>query len=532
MIRRTIREHLDKELRLRPRGIKVLSLFFIDAVERYRRYDADGGPVKGPYAEIFEEEFRRASARVEYASLFAGTVPSAAAMHNGYFSIDKKGGWTDTDEANQADRDSAERAYNLIMKEKEKLLSLDTPLAFIFSHSALREGWDNPNVFQICTLRDIQSERERRQTIGRGLRLCVDQTGARIRGFDTNTLTVIATEKYEQFASGLQKEIESANGLRRDGKQITIRNADERRTAKPRRAVLLSAEFKAMWDRVKYKSTYRVQFDNAQLIADCIRAVGDAPPISRSRLQWRKARLTIGRQGINPEELPSAGSVALSEGDIELPDILSELQNRTQLTRKTIQRVLAASGRLDDFRVNPTEFIDRVAAAMNECKRALIVDGIKYQRLGDDHFYAQSLLDKETVGYVRQMMEDSQEKCVYDFVLHDSDVEAEFAKRMELNSDVKLFTKLPGWFEIPTPLGPYNPDWAVLIENDEGERLYFVVETKGSVSVEDLRESESAKIACGRKHFEAMRVMEPPAEYIVATTFGEVLARRASNPQR
>lgn len=527
LIRRTIREHLDKDVRLRPLGIKVLSLFFIDAVSQYRRYDEDGNAVKGPYALIFEEEYRRASSRPEYYALFDGPARTADELHNGYFSIDKNNNWTDTDEANQADRDSAERAYNLIMKEKEKLLSFDTPLAFIFSHSALKEGWDNPNVFQICTLRDIQSERERRQTIGRGLRLCVDQSGTRIRGFDANTLTVIATEKYEQFAAGLQKEIEQATGVRMDGARVEIRNADERRTVKPRRAVLLGADFRALWDRIKYKSTYRVDFDNGQLIADCVRALRDAPPIPRAMLQWRKANIAIGRAGVEAIERPSPGPAILHESDVELPDILTELQDRTQLTRKTIQRVLSESGRLDDFRLNPQQFIDRAAEAMNQCKRMAIVGGIQYQRLGDDHYYGQELLDKEIIGYVRNMIEDAQEKSAYEYVLYDSDIEKEFAKRMEMNADVKVFAKLPASFEIPTPLGPYHPDWAVLMEIDGRERLYFVVETKGSLAAEDQRGVERAKIECGRAHFGAMRVKEPAAEYMVAKTFDDVLTQAA-----
>ena len=216
MIRRTIKEHLDKEKRLRPQGIKVLSLFFIDTVEKYRKYDADGNPVKGDYARIFEEEYQRWAKHPDYQTLFQEVDLSATVeqVHNGYFSIDKKGGWTDTAENNQANRDNAERAYNLIMREKEKLLGFETPLKFIFSHSALKEGWDNPNVFQICALREMGSERERRQTIGRGLRLCVNQKGERLRGFETNTLTVIATEGYEQFAENLQKEIEADTGIR------------------------------------------------------------------------------------------------------------------------------------------------------------------------------------------------------------------------------------------------------------------------------------------------------------------------------
>ena len=216
MIRRTIREHLDKEKRFRPQGIKVLSLFFIDAVERYRRYDQAGNAVKGLYARIFEEEYRRLANHPDYVSLFQEVDLTAAAkeVHDGYFSIDGKGGWTDTSENNQVNRDNAERAYNLIMKEKEKLLSLSEPRKFIFSHSALREGWDNPNVFQICALREIQTEHERRQTIGRGLRLCVNQDGERLRGFDVNTLTVVARESYEEFAENLQREIEKDTGIR------------------------------------------------------------------------------------------------------------------------------------------------------------------------------------------------------------------------------------------------------------------------------------------------------------------------------
>ena len=216
MIRRTIREHLEKEKVLRPKRIKVLSLFFTDAVERYRQYDADGNPVKGDYARIFEEEYKRAAKLPAFQSLFTEVDLAHAAedVHNGYFSIDKKGGWSDTAENNAGNRDNAERAYSLIMKDKEKLLAFDTPLKFIFSHSALKEGWDNPNVFQICTLREMGTERERRQTIGRGLRLCVDQDGQRVRGFEVNRLTVIATESYEQFAENLQKEIEADTGIR------------------------------------------------------------------------------------------------------------------------------------------------------------------------------------------------------------------------------------------------------------------------------------------------------------------------------
>ena len=270
MIRRTIREHLDKEKRLRPQKIKVLSLFFIDAVDRYRQYDGEGNPVKGVYAQMFEEEYQRFAKHPDYRAHFDAVDLNAGVedVHNGYFSIDKKGGWTNTSENNQANRDNAERAYNLIMKEKEKLLGLETPLKFIFSHSALREGWDNPNVFQICTLRDIRGERERRQTIGRGLRLCVNQEGKRLHGFDVNTLTVIATESYEEFAENLQQEIETETRIRfgvveaHQFAAIPVAGADGQTTA------LGGDASKIIWEHLKSGRLYRCDRADTKLTPD------------------------------------------------------------------------------------------------------------------------------------------------------------------------------------------------------------------------------------------------------------------------
>jgi len=610
MIRRTIREHLDKEKRLRPMGIKVLSLFFIDSVDRYRQHDVNGQPVKGVYAQIFEEEYRRAAKLPAYQSLFSEIDLDSAVeeVHNGYFSIDKKGGWTDTAENNARNRENAERAYNLIMKEKEKLLSLATPLKFIFSHSALKEGWDNPNVFQICTLRDIQTERERRQTIGRGLRLCVNQSGERVRGFDVNTLTVIATENYEQFAENLQKEIEADTGIRfgiveqhqfaiiavpggdgeavalgvekskalwehlkaaghidakgkvqdslktalKDGTlalpaefeaqkaqivevlrkvsgRLEIKNADERKQVPLRKgqdgkAIYLSDEFKALWDRIKHKTTYRVQFDNAKLITDCISTLQKAPAIAKARLQWRKADIAIGKSGVEVKEKTGAYTVTLDESDIELPDLLTDLQDRTQLTRRTITSILTGSGRLDDFKRNPQQFIELAAETINRCKRLALVDGIKYQKLGDQHVYAQKLFGQEELtGYLKDMLLDTQ-KSIYEHVVYDSTTERDFADGLEKNDAIKLYAKLPGWFKVPTPLGTYNPDWAVLVEEDDTQHLYFVVETKSSLFTDDLRDKESAKIECGKAHFNALAVGENPARYVVACSVDDLLA--------
>lgn len=616
MIRRTIREHLDKERRLRPQGIKVLSLFFIDEVSKYRQYDFDGRSVKGEYARIFEEEYRRAAKLPAYNTLFAEVDLNRAAedVHDGYFSIDKKGErWSDTSEGNQTGRDSAERAYNLIMKHKERLLSFETPLKFIFSHSALKEGWDNPNVFQICSLRDIQSERERRQTIGRGLRLCVNQAGERVRGFEVNTLTVIAMESYESFAENLQKEIEQETGirfgivephqfaavsvlgpdgastplgfeqskvlweylkdaghldhkgkvqdslkvalvdgtlalpaefdaqrgqiaevLRRVSGRLEIKNADDRRQIPLRKdsggkAIYLSDEFKALWDRIKHQTTYRVQFDNAKLVTDCIEALQRAEPIKKARLQWRKANVSIGKAGVEATEKAGASTVVLvlDESDVELPDILTDMQDRTQLTRRSITAILIGSGRLDDFKRNPQQFIEIASETINRCKRMALVDGIKYQRLGDTQFYAQELFQQdELTGYLKNMLSGAT-KSIYESVVCDSETERSFADQLEKNDAIKLYAKLPGWFKVPTPLGSYNPDWAILVELDGEQRLYFAVETKSSLFTDDLRDKESAKIACGREHFRALAVGESPARYIVARNVDDVLAEAA-----
>lgn len=605
MIRRTITEHLEKERRLAPLGIKVLSLFFIDAVEHYRSYDEDGNEVKGKYATIFEEEYRRAAKLPEYASLFkeVDLETDAAEVHNGYFSIDKNKRWTDTAENNQANRDNAERAYALIMQEKEKLLSFDTKLKFIFSHSALKEGWDNPNVFQICALREIGTERERRQTIGRGLRLCVNQKGERLRGFEINTLTVIATESYETFAENLQKEIEADTGIRfgivekhqfaaiavpqEDGTlamlgfdesaaiheylknadfidakgkvqdklrkalkegtltvpeqhaahlaqikevlrkiagKLDVKNADDRKAVRVRKAVLHSAEFQALWDRIKHRTTYRVHFDNAKLIEDCTKAIANAPPITKAKAVIRKADLAIGQGGVIAKETSTSGPVMIEEGDIALPDVLTDLQDRTQLTRRSLVTILTESGRLGDFKRNPQAFIELAAETINRTKRLALVDGIKYQRVGDDHFYAQELFEQEELtGYLKNMLQDTQ-KSVFEHVIYDSGgVERTFAEQLEKNEAVKVYAKLPGWFKVPTPLGTYNPDWAVLVQVEGGERLYFVIETKGSLFTDDLRDNEAAKIACGEAHFKALAVDKNPASYIKATKIDNLM---------
>ena len=293
-----------------------------------------------------------------------------------------------------------------------------------------------------------------------------------------------------------------------------------------RRAVLDSPEFKALWDRIKHRTTYRVQFDNEKLIEDCIEAVRESPRIAKARLQWRKAGLAIGQAGVEATLQATSAPVSLDETDIELPDILTDLQDRTQLTRRSIQRILVESRRLDDFKRNPQQFIEQTAEAINRCKRLALVDGIKYRRIGDGQYYAQELFqENELRGYIGNMLMNT-EKAVYEHVVYDSDVERSFASELERNEAIKVYAKLPGWFKVPTPLGSYNPDWAVLVAGEDGqERLYFVVETKGGLFTDALRPLEEGKINCGKAHFKALAVGESPAEYVVERTVEGLLSR-------
>lgn len=585
-IRKTIEEHLDKEMRLRPQGIKVLSLFFIDKVANYRWYDEDGNPQKGKFALMFEEEYDRAIRKPKYSQLFEGADLDTAAqgVHNGYFSVDKK----KDSSGNEMVKDSSgktaadESAYNLIMKDKEKLLSFDSKLKFIFSHSALKEGWDNPNVFQICTLNETTSVIKKRQEIGRGLRICVNQDGERVHGFAVNTLTVMANESYEQFAEQLQKEIENEEGikfgvvekhlfanivvpvddhnheylgteaskqlwehlqseghidskgkvqdslkvslkngtltlpeafkphaaqivsvLKKVSGNLNIKNRDDKAKVSLNKAVYLSPEFQTLWDRIKYKTTFRVDFDTNALIEKCAEEVKINLQVGKARFTYRKAKTEIDRGGVHTQQVQETTSVYESRA-FDLPDLITYLQNETNLTRRTIVAIINKSGRLESFKNNPQKFIEQAANIIKSQMRLFIVDGIKYHKIGDDQFYAQELFQQnELFGYLKDNMVKA-EKSVFDHVVYDSDIELEFASAFERNEDIKLYAKLPGWFKIDTPLGGYNPDWAVLIEQGGKEKLYFVVETKSTLFSVERRPEENAKIKCGYAHFEAL----------------------------
>ncbi|MEZ9820318.1 type III restriction-modification system endonuclease [Shewanella sp. 10N.286.45.A1] len=651
-VSKTVEEHLEKELKfyrkittgvdvmdhskvLSQKGIKVLSLFFIDKVANYRGYSSDGVPVQGKFAKWFEEEFtqqlRKPKYRVLYPSIWdkndAGKYTLnehalkelASSVHNGYFAQDKKkdasgnplfaesklsakgeGGKTAADES----------AYNLIMKDKEKLLSMDEKLRFIFSHSALKEGWDNPNVFQICTLNETNSVMKKRQEIGRGLRLAVDQSGERVPyGFEVNTLTVMANESYDQFVAALQKEIEEEEGIKfgavekhqfanivisdehdtkeflgakkseeiyqhladkgyidkkgkildslktdlvdntvslpesvqahsdailatltKVAKGLSIKKHEEKKTATLRedngKQIVLGDDFKALWDRIKYKTTYRVNFSVGELVQKCIKEIRASVAVASAKFEYKKVKVAVTEAELETFDEESKIQYYRNR-NFQLPDVVTYLESNTNLTRKTVVDILLGLGdKLEAFKNNPQRFIELASEVIRKQMRLAIVDGISYHRVGDEDYYAQELFqEEELTGYLKNMVEAN--KSVYDYIICDSDTEFEFAEKLEESTDVKLYAKLPAWFKIDTPLGSYNPDWTVLIDKEDGmgDQLYFVVETKSSIFSDDLRASEQAKIDCGIEHFKALsqdkdgKAIDNPAKFVKADSY-------------
>lgn len=603
-IRMTIEAHLDKEVLLNPQGIKVLSLFFIDKVANYREYDAEGNRQNGKYARIFEEEYNNLIQKPKYRSLFNEMKDKdvdVSQIHDGYFSVDKQSKasnkkdkferFVDTSGKTAKDDD----AFNLIMRDKERLLSFDTPLRFIFSHSALREGWDNPNVFQICTLNDTTKEIKKRQEIGRGLRLCVNQDGERVKGFDVNTLTVMANESYEEFAKALQNEIEEDTGIKfgylhkhsfarievgadqdkamylneeksvrlydyfvekgyvreevvnkktkeiaakvqeklkidlRDnrvaipeefdyiktpilkvlkrisGNFMNIKNRDDvRRVTFKKEFFINNEDFKNLWDRIKYKTTYSVKIDSDKLIDQCAQRIYEEVVVGKGRFVTRKIKLAITEGGVlEGEDSPRESTRIMDDTVSILPDIVTYLQNETGLTRQSIVSILIGSKRLEAFKKNPQAFIESVIDIIRNEMRLLLVDGIKYKRIDKDMWCQELFENKELQGYLSSNLLESN-KSPYDYVIYDSETERSMAQRFESSDNVKVFTKLPSWFKIDTPLGAYNPDWALVWDDGNEQKLYFVVETKGGLFEDAIKPTERAKITCGKKHFAAL----------------------------
>jgi type III restriction enzyme len=487
-IRETVREHFEKELRIQrtlPEGqrLKVLSLFFIDRVANY-------WPQDGKIRYWFVEAYKEFSNHTKYAELASLPVDK---VHNGYFAKYK-----DIPKDTRGDSAADDEAYELIMRDKERLLSLDEPLRFIFSHSALREGWDNPNVFQICTLNETKSEIKKRQEIGRGMRLPVLETGERCFDSNINRLTVIANESYDDFARQLQTEIEEECGVRFEGR---ITNKKQRRTAKLKVGWKLNEDFKELWSRIKHKTRYAVDYETSLLIEKASERLHGMEQIIPARIVVRKAGVGMGGNGI------STTLLAVREGETsysapKIPDLIGYLQGKTELTRTTLAEILIRSGRLGEVPINPQQFLDQALSAIQDEMHTLMVNGIKYERINGQEYEMLLFEEKEIIGYLTNMIE--VDNSIYDSVLWDSEVERQFAKVMSRREDIRLFIKLPSWFKVETPIGAYNPDWAIVKENDE--KVYLVRETKGTKDELKMRGSEWAKIQCGKAHFTELGV--------------------------
>lgn len=659
-IRRTIETHLTKEVMYHDKGIKVLSLFFIDEVARYRgEIGSDEGTLgvrgqgagnrNGIYAQMFEECYLELINKPKYEKLrklFHNTenqltpdLYTLTPIHDGYFSQDKKGNYKNTKGDTQADDDT----YNTIMRDKERLLSFECPLRFIFSHSALKEGWDNPNVFQVCTLIEQKSTFTARQKVGRGLRLCVNQDGERIEDKDINTLHVMANESFAEFAETLQREIEQETGVkfgymdislfsgvvyyetRSVDKEITPEQAEmimeavksntiesaplpkelkeevakiveqeksvdlqslSNRTYKEQiteektvsyddakelithfekkgyvskvgkikdtmkeallagnldlpqkfeaartkfealidkadrkppirdasrdvkvcinKQVMLSPEFMELWNKIKQKTSYRVQVDTAELIRGSIKEIAEMEPILKARIVSQTADIHVNRSGVSHTERDYR-TTDLDHAYSTLPNLVGILSEQCLITRRTVGAILNGSGRTNDFINNPQLFLERVTEIINHRRHQLAIDGIRYIKLDDEEYSVMEIFDQEELLANLDRNAVVVQNSVYDHVIYDSQtIEKPFAVALDNDPHVKMFFKIPSRFKIETPIGTYNPDWAVYFEKDGVQKLYFVLETKGRESLFDLRTPESLKIHCGQQHFKAL----------------------------
>ena len=572
-IKETIKAHFEKELQLRGQGIKVLSLLFLDRVENYRKYK-NGTACLGPYGKWFEEIYKEISK--EYEKIL--DIVRAEDIHNGYFSKDKKGIYKDTKGSTKEDEDT----YSLIMKDKEKLLDINNPLKFIFSHSALREGWDNPNIFQICTLNQTGSSIKKRQEIGRGLRLPVNQKGERIKDYLINNLTVVANESYSTWTESLQKEfkedckvvfgnlpMEVFRGMtfERQGKEQSITAEDSKeiwnhlkktnclsengfitkqfnqmvlddsfsvpnkfktitndiiqtieqyqleshiKKSGPKKRVnlnkktLLDPEFKKFWEAISQKTIYSVNYDSKDLIKKAGHAIKESPPIKPLQVVTQEVDIKIQSKGISAHVTKTADYSPLPKRT-KVPDILSYIEEKIPITKRTIFNILKQSERLEDFVINPQQFMDLAVQKIEEVLNALIIEGIQYEKRLDKISYEMSQFEAE--AHKMEFAEDKiipTTKSVYDYIYYESGVEKRFAEALDNMKNIKYFIKLPNWFKVPTPVGTYNPDWAILKQN--GKIVYMIRETKFTLKELGLRGLEKAKIKCGERHFASIGI--------------------------
>ena len=589
MIRETIKEHFRNQAKLQSRDIKVLSLFFIDKVEHFLGEGLNNSDASGEFVKWFDELFLEERAKSpQWLDLFP---QDPAELRRGYFSVLKgKKGTADTFQDTSGSVKADDDTYDLIMRDKARLLDQAEPVRFIFSHSALREGWDNPNVFQICTLREMGAEVERRQTIGRGLRLPVDQSGERVGDKGVAQLTVVANESYQAFARSLQNEyqksgveigrirpqefskipriedhievdgpeylgyassselydaLESAR-LIKDGKvtaayqpnqlgfdlkdhiphffwpyedQIIeyigrasierfVKPMSKRKPRKLNKELLATPEFEEFWRTISRRTTYRVSVDRDSLVEKSVKAIQDAPPIPPLEILVTKADVKILRGGTAPSQ-KSQRSASL-QGSYPLPDIITELQEATSLTRRTIVDVLLASKRLPEFIANPNDFIKMVRARLQSVLAEIVTEGIQYEKIGG-YVYELRELQKDGLEekdrFLDQMYKlQNPEKSDFDYVVFDSEPERQFAELLDGREDIKLFVKLPSKFKIDTPVGPYNPDWAIIKQMEGQDRIYMIRETKSSDEEIKRRPTENAKIKAAAKHFDAIGI--------------------------
>jgi type III restriction enzyme len=490
MVKETIESHLEKKSELNPIGIKVLSLFFINRVDDYLPQDSVLRRVfEETYIELVTNEFP------EFSSIDPKTI------HSGYFSRMRQ--------VSSIERD--EEAFNLIMRDKERLLSLDEPVEFIFSHSALREGWDNPNVFNICTLSYSQSEIKKRQEIGRGLRLPVNVQGERIQDREINKLTVVTNESYHEYVSKLQTEFREDAGV----ESPPIENKRERTTLRLKEPMLQTSDFIDLWRRLSPKVNYDVNIDSNELVNKCVKEINelDVKPLKLDVIKYLIDEIT-------PEE--TFGEVS-SEGYEEIKldktfNIVHYVEQETKLTRKTVYEIIKGVNNFDQFFKNPQSYADNVVTVIKNNLTNLILDNIQYQEISEEYQIEEFKKKIETYDkYIVELHNDKTpytlEKKPIDAVNIDpgpgetgiSTPELEFAKALDRDSRVKLFIKLPDWYKIPTPIGNYNPDWAIIIEkqNKEGEKekLYYIIETKSTNIIGNLREHEQYKIKSARRRF-------------------------------
>jgi type III restriction enzyme len=511
----TVEEHFRRQERLRQDGIKVLSLFFIDRVDNYA---LDNGLIRQLFYKCFNE------LKPRYQN-WTGMEPEN--VQAAYFAQRRrKSGSVEYIDSSSGETKEDQGAYELIMRDKERLLSLDEPVAFIFSHSALREGWDNPNVFQICTLNQTQSELKKRQEVGRGVRLCRDQSGERIHDEQVNVLTVVANESYERYVSQLQAEIETEYGP--EGVPPPPPNARKRGKALLRKQQVLRPEFRELWDRIKYRTRYAVRIDTQRLLAEVLPAV-DKIKVRAPRVAIRKARVRVSdSETFEALQMSAAKTVLDLEGRYPLPNLLDVMANLMQftsppvrLTRTTLLQLFERTTNKRAALANAQEFATAAVRILKEALADELVRGIQYEKL--NNWYEMAQLQTDIESWEQYLVPATH--AVYDHIVVDSQVERKFVEDLERRDDVRLYFKLPDWFTVPTPVGEYNPDWAIVMEDRDphGEAtgqplLYLVRETKGATWQTGLRPSERRKIACGEKHFkDALGV-----DYKVVSTASEL----------